>query len=136
MSQQNVEVVKAFFKAWNVKDMDAVRELHDPNVIQLPPDGWPESGPFVGREAVMRQYEQLREAWDSDTLNPISDFVDAGDRVVVTHRWHGVGHGPDSRAEFTGVWTVRKRKIFHQEFFRDHAEALEALDLSRADAHP
>ena len=31
----------------------------------------------------MRQFEQLRETWDADTLEPISDFIDAGDRVVV-----------------------------------------------------
>jgi ketosteroid isomerase-like protein len=130
MSQENVEIVRAFFEAWNAGDMDAVRELHDPNVIQRAPDGWPEPGPFVGREAVMRQYEQLRGAWDTDTLNPISDFIDQGDRVIVTHVWHGEGQGPDSKAEFTGVWTVRKRRFFHQEFFRNRADALEALELS------
>jgi hypothetical protein len=32
--------------------------------------------------------------------------------------------------EFTGVYTVRKGKIFGLEFFSDHAEALETLGLS------
>jgi ketosteroid isomerase-like protein len=84
MSHENVEVLRAFFEAWNAGDMDAVRALHDPHVIQRPPEGWPEPGPFVGREAVMRQYEQLRDAWERDTLEPTSDFIDAGDRVVVS----------------------------------------------------
>ena len=99
---------------------------YDPDVIVRTAEGWPEPGPFVGREAVMRQWEQLRETWDADALEPISDFIDAGDRVVVRFIWRGAGHGPESNMELTGVYTVRKGRIFSMEFFWDHAEALEA----------
>ena len=37
--------------------------------------------------------------------------------------------------EVTGVYTVRKGRIVCQEFFWDHAEALEAVGLSEQDAH-
>ena len=69
MSQENVEVAKASFEAWNAGDMDALRELYHPDVIARPPEDWPEPGPFVGREAVMRQWEQLRETWTPTPLN-------------------------------------------------------------------
>ena len=36
MSQENVEVVKAAFEAWNAGDMDALRDLCDPDVIVRP----------------------------------------------------------------------------------------------------
>jgi ketosteroid isomerase-like protein len=130
MSQENVEIVRAIFDAWNAGDMDSIRELNDPAVIQRPPEGWPEPGPFMGREAVMRQLEQLRETWDTDLLEPLGDFVDAADRVVVRYRWSGTGSGPEWNPEMTGVFTVRKGKIVYQEFFWDHAEALEVLGLS------
>jgi ketosteroid isomerase-like protein len=130
MSQENVEVVRAHFEAWNAEDMDAFRELHAPGVIAQLPEGWPESGPFVGREAVMRQAEQQRETWDADALEPTSDFIDAADRVVVRFIWRGVGHGPEAKMEVTGVYTVRKGQIVFFEFFWDHAEALETLGLS------
>ena len=129
MSQENVEVVRALFEAWNAGDMSAVRELYDPEVIVRPAEGWPEPGPFVGREALMRSYEQLREAWDADALAPIS-FIDAADRVVVRHLWRGVGQGPDMNMEVTNVFTVREGRIFYQESFWDHAKALETLGLS------
>jgi ketosteroid isomerase-like protein len=58
MSQENVEVMRAAYEAWNAGDMDALRDMHDPTVIARFPEGWPESGPFVGREAVMRQIER------------------------------------------------------------------------------
>jgi ketosteroid isomerase-like protein len=129
MSQENVEVARAAYGAWNAGDMDALRELLHPDVFQRSPEGWPEPGPFVGREAVMRWWEQLREVWDADALEPIS-FIDAGDRVVVRQIWRGAGHGPETNLELTNVFTVRKGRIFYLEFFWDHAEALETLGLS------
>ena len=76
MSQENVEIVRAAFAAWNTGDMDAVRELFDPAVIVRTLEGWPEPGPYVGREAVMRWWEQVRETWDADPIELISDFID------------------------------------------------------------
>ena len=82
-AQESVEIVRAAFAAWNAGDMDAVREAFDPDAIMRMPEGWPEPGPFVGRDAVMRQVEQQRETWDSDSLELISDLIDVGDRVAV-----------------------------------------------------
>ena len=130
MSRENVEVFRAVFEAWNAGDMDAFRELYDPEVVMRSPEGWPEPGPFVGREAVMRQWEQLRETWHGDTVEPITDFIEAADRVVVRQVWHAAGRGPEAHLEMTNVITVRKGRIVHQEFFWDHAEALETLGLS------
>jgi uncharacterized protein len=130
VSQENVEIVRAAYAAWNAGDMDGFRELYDPDVIVRPPEGWPEPGPFVGREALMRQWEQVRETWDADTLGPISDFIDVGDRVAVRCIWSGAGHGPELNMEFTILYTVRKGSICFVEYFWDHIEALEAVGLS------
>ena len=135
MSQENVEVVRAGYEAWNAGDMDAFRELYDPDVIVRTVEDWPEPGPYVGREAAMRFHEQLRDTWDVNTRVPISDFIDAGDRVAVRYNWRGAGHGPDLNMELTLVFTMRKARIVYQEFFWDHAEALEAVGLSEQDAH-
>jgi ketosteroid isomerase-like protein len=60
MSQENVEIVRAFFEAWNAGDMDALREMYDPDIIVRMLEDWPEPGPFVGPDAVMRQWQQAR----------------------------------------------------------------------------
>jgi ketosteroid isomerase-like protein len=130
MSQENVEIVRKAFEAWNAGDMDAFREFYDPDIIVRPPEGWPEPGPFVGREAVMGQWEQLRETWDADEVEPIGDFIDAADRVVVRQAWRGAGHGPSLNMEMTNVFMVRNGRIVYQEVFWDHTEALEAAGLS------
>jgi ketosteroid isomerase-like protein len=135
MSQENVEIAKAAFEAWNAGDMDAFRELLAPDVVMRLPEGWPEPGPYAGREAVMRQVEQQRETWDADAFELITDFIGAADRVVVRFIWRGAGHGPELNLEATGVYTVRKGKVLAIEHFWDHAEALEAVGLSEQDAH-
>jgi ketosteroid isomerase-like protein len=129
MSQENVEIVRAAFEVWNAGDMDAFRELYDPDVIVRTVKDWPEPGPYVGREAAMRFAEQLRDTWNADTTEPIGDFIDAGDRVAVRYIWRGAGHGPDLNMELTLVFTMRQGRIFYQEFFWDHAEALEAAGV-------
>ena len=135
MSQENVDVVRAAYEAWNAGDMDAWADFLAPDVISRPPEGWPEPGPFVGREAFVRWCEQLRETWDADALEPIRDFIDAGDRIVVRFIWRGAGHGPEANLEATGIFTVRKGKLLAIENSWDHAEALEVAGLSEQDAH-
>jgi ketosteroid isomerase-like protein len=130
MSQENVKVIRALFDAWNARDMDAVRELYDPDVVMRGVEDWPEPGPYMGRDALMGEWEQIREAWNADLLEPISDFIDAADRVVVRLAWRGVGQGPGMNMEMTTVYMVRNGRIVYQEFFWDHPEALEILGLS------
>ena len=131
MSQENIELLRAALEAYNAGDMDALRERYDPDaMIVRGLDGWPETGPVVGRDAVMRYFEQLRETWDSDSLEPTSDFIGVGARVVVRHVWRGVGRGPESKMEWTVVYTFRDGRVVPMEYFWDHAEALETLGLS------
>jgi ketosteroid isomerase-like protein len=131
MSQENVEIVRAQFEAWNDGDMDSLRERYDPDaMIVRGLEGWPEQEPAVGRDAVMRYFAQVRETWDADTMEPIGEFTEVGDRVVVRVVWRGVGQGPDLNMEFTIVYTLREGRTFYQEHFWDHAEALKTLGLS------
>jgi ketosteroid isomerase-like protein len=99
MSRANVEVVQAVFDAWNAGNTDGFGALHDPDVIWAAFEGWPEAETLIGREACMSQYERMRAAFDVDTVEPITDFITAGDRVVVRLIWRGTGKGPDVNME-------------------------------------
>src|SRR5437870_11328120 len=111
MSQENVEVVRAAADAWNAEDADAFAHLIAPGVIMQAPEGWPEPGPFLDREAALRQFEQLRETWAFDALEVIGDFVDAGDGVAARLNWRGTCHGPEMCLEMTDVFTVRGGRV-------------------------
>jgi ketosteroid isomerase-like protein len=136
MSQENVEVVRRAFEAWNAGGPHAARELFAPDAIMRLLDTWPEPGPFVGRKTILRQLDQMRRTWDADTLELIGAFVDVGDRVAVRQIWRGIGRGPEASVETTVVYTVRRGKIFNVEHFWDHAEALETLGLSEQTLMP
>ena len=120
----------AYTVVWTAGLIERVTLYNDPDVVigrEL--EGFPETGPFVGRDAVMRQWERSREPWgDTVTVEPIS-IIDAGDRVVARQVVHGVGRGPALHVEFTAVCTLRNGRIFYFEFFWDHAEALKAVGL-------
>ena len=130
MSQENVEVVRHYFDVWNAGDMDGVRELYDPDAVMEGAADWPEPGPFVGRDAVMQQLRRVREAFDSDSVEFLSDLVAVSDRVVVRTGWHGSGRGPQVDMQWTNVCTVRDGRFVKVQYFWDHAEALKAAGLS------
>jgi len=130
MSEENVEAVRTYFQLWNAGDMEAVRELYDPDAVMEPAPDWPERGPFVGRDAVMQQLTQARAAFESDSVSFLSDLVAVGDRVIVRVGWHGVGSGPQSDMEWTNVITIRDGRFTNVQYIWDHAKALEAAGLS------
>jgi len=57
-----------------------------------------------------------------------------GPRATCGRCAKSAGHGPETDLEMTQIITVRKGKIIYQEYFWDHAEALEAVGLSEQDA--
>ena len=125
-----MEVVKRWNAAFNARDMVAVREILDPDVvIGREQEGWPETGPFVGREAVIRQWERSLDPFPGGTIELVS-VTDVGDRVVARAVAHGKGQGPELRAEFTTIATMRNGRILIIEYFWDYAEALASLGLS------
>jgi ketosteroid isomerase-like protein len=132
MSQENVEIARRAIEAWNIGDMDGLLDLYDPDAVMdyKGSSDWLESGPFLGRDAIMRQFRWLRETWDRDSLQIVGDLLAAGDRVVVHATWQVAGVGPGGDLEMAWVYTVRKGLIVRADFFRHYAEALEAVGLS------
>ncbi len=130
MSEENVEVAKAAFAAWNAGDLDAFNDTYHPEAIMRAPPGWPEPGPFVGREAIMREFEQLRATYDAEQAQPIGAFRPVGDRVLVRYLWKAAGLGPATSMELTVVYTIRDHLIYGVEYFWEDADALEAVGLS------
>jgi ketosteroid isomerase-like protein len=130
MSQDNVEIVRETIEAFN-RDEESSR--WHPEVVVVPPEGWPEGGEVVhGLAAWQRQMERLRDSW-ADTRLEIDDIRSVDEeRVVWTLRW--LTTGKDSGLAFEtamgAVYTVNDGLIVRGEFFRSPADALEAVGLS------
>ena len=134
MSQENLDVVRRAYEAWNRGDLEAAFEFLDRDVeVSVPPD-FPEAGTYRGRDEVRH--------WVAQQLLPILEevraeperFLDAGDRVVAFVRYFG--RGKASGIEVRGavvdahVWTLREGKVQKLQMYQGTEKALEAVGLS------
>jgi ketosteroid isomerase-like protein len=131
MSQENVEVVRRWFNVWTTSDWTAFEAIHDPYVVVIPPEDWPDGEVSIGRDAWIRQSIRLKESWETDR-GELDEIHEAGSHVMAETRW--VTKGKDSGIEFEtalyAVFTLLKGTVTRIEWFLDRAQALEAVGLS------
>jgi ketosteroid isomerase-like protein len=84
-----------------------------------------------GHEEVVAFFERLGEIWERQELAP-SDFLVAGDQVVVSVRVTAVGKesGVETSAHGGHLWTFRGDQASGLRIFQSRAEALRAAGLS------
>jgi ketosteroid isomerase-like protein len=119
MSQENVEIVRRFLRA----DVDEALPYADAGIVWNPI----EELPTQGHDAVRASLAHWKAEWDDYKVMP-EEFVDLGDRVVVTVRLRGRGRGSgiEIDARFYDVYTLHDGKIVRMDQFTERAEALEA----------
>ena len=131
MSQENVEIVRRAFEAFNRGDADATVAAFAPDCEYIPSGALP-GGTDVSRgpEGYKRFASWLRDAFDDAHLE-IHELIDAGDRVWVsmTLRGRGKQSGAETSWHFWQVWTLRDGKVVHGQGFTAREEALEAAGL-------
>jgi ketosteroid isomerase-like protein len=130
VSRENEELVQESYRAFAASNLDRMAELYHEDAIVVEPEGWPETGRFVGKEAVMRNYAQIQEDWDSQEIT-VESTESRGDIVITKHIWHaqGKGSGVTTQLNLTGVHRIRDGKIAEARFYRDHERALRAWGL-------
>ena len=132
MAEENVELVRAAFDAWNAEGPAALTDRAAEDVVWLEVSGWLESeGQEVrGREVLLANLHRLFDAWDTYRLE-LEDVHDAGERVVAIVRERGRGRA--SGVGIDSLWgyviTVVDGKLGRIEAYRDPAAALAAADL-------
>jgi ketosteroid isomerase-like protein len=122
MSQQSVEIVRRFLMA----GVDEALTYADPGIVWNPI----EELPTRGHDAVRASLARWKAEWDDYKMVP-EEFVDRGDRVVVTVRLGGRGRGSgvEIDALFYDVYTLRDGKIVRMDQFTERSQALEAAEL-------
>ena len=126
MSQENVEIVRRFLV---VVDIDEALTYADPGIVWNPI----EELPTEGHGAVRASLARWKAEWHDYKVMP-EQFVDSGDRVVVTVRLRGRGRGSgiEIGALFYDVYTLRDSKIVRMDQFTERSQALEAAGLPQA----
>lgn len=127
------EIVRDIYERWAGGDFSAGVELYDPQVMLVLRPEFPESGTYVGTEAIgayMR--DDFLADFDGAAIAG-EEFIGAGDSVVVRVRQSatGPGSGADVAMSYYQVWTFRGRSVIRIESVREREEAL-ALVVPRA----
>jgi ketosteroid isomerase-like protein len=128
MSRENVELVRKLIRAFNRRDLAAMRATFDPEVE------WKPGGPAAVERAVYRGAEEVSdgfattwETWEVFELE--QDAVrDLGDSVLWLGRAHLKGH-IELDQEFAVHLGIRARKFVQIQGFVSWHEALEAAGL-------
>ncbi len=130
MSQENVEVIRGMYDAFNRADPASVRFLHSEAELHQNPD-MPGAGSYFGREEFVKGIASFMSGLDDVRFEP-EEIEEAGNLVVVRMRAWGRGRVSGisgDRLEFH-AWTVRDGKAFQCFVRASRAEALEAVGLS------
>jgi ketosteroid isomerase-like protein len=125
-----VEIVKAWYDAFNREDWDAAFKDAAPGAeIDMSRSVGPDSGVF-SLDQFRRVVAEFRETWESARLEP-HEFIEAGDLVVVPSTLHLNGRGGiEVSASATVVWTIRNGAIERVTMYQERQDALEDLGLS------
>jgi ketosteroid isomerase-like protein len=130
VSQENVEVVKRVYEAWNRADTAALLDDLDPAMEWWDRDDDPDATVHRGHDAVRVQISGIRDAWAEFQVLP-QEFIETGDFVVVPIRALARGRtsGMELVAAEVHVFRLRGGKIVELREYREDAEALKAASL-------
>ena len=132
MSQENVEIVRRGYEAFNRGDIDGVVGFLAPDFEYVASGLVPGvGGVYRGAEGLRRFVETFWREFDDPRIE-VHELVDAGDRVLAstTLRGHGKQSGADTNWGVCQVWTVRDGSAVRGQGFPSRAEALDAVGLS------
>ncbi len=136
MSQENVETIARLYDEFLAKPerlaspdqfafFDPAVELHQSDSVLGT------KGTFHGYDGVGRAAREIFEAFSESHFVP-KRLVDAGDQVVATVEFRGIGKEGGVRVAKTvaHVWTLKGGRIIAWHVYMDPAEALAAVGLS------
>jgi len=131
MSQENVEVVRAAYAAFNARDVDGLLRLSAEDCEWHPLRAQLEGVVYRGHQGVRQFVRDMDDDWGSFRIDPL-EFHDRGELVAVIGRVSALGQSGvavDSVAGF--VFELDRGLIKHIVSHSDPEAALAAVGLSK-----
>ena len=129
MSQENVEIVRAAYDAFNRGDRDAAfRDMHPE--FELTWQGAPDPGPHRGHQEARARIEDGVAAYGTVSYE-LDNVRESGEQVValITARVRPKGTGAEIENRVGHVWTLRDGNVVSLHMFPKRQQALEAAGL-------
>lgn len=129
MSQQNVELVRSAYAAFNRGDLEAVFRIFDENIVFNMAENSPyyAGKPYVGpKDLTENLFARLGAETEGFTI--VEEAVhDAGGVVVVQGRYRGrnLNTGLSMDLQMCHIWTVRDSRLVRMDQYVDTLKARE-----------
>ena len=127
MSQENVELVRRVYEAFNRRDWEAAFAETHPDFAMTTQRGI-DAGTRRSRQEIQSFLQDYAGAFEGSAAEP-DEFVENGDRLVaiVTRRSRPKGGDVDIVVRNGHLWTIRDGKIASMKSFPDPQAAIDAL---------
>ncbi|MCD6015882.1 MAG: hypothetical protein K0R88_1966 [Solirubrobacterales bacterium] len=132
MSQENVEIARRAYEAFNRGDLQTMVANLAPNFEYATTGAIPGmTGVYRGGAGILGFLEWIWSEFERPSME-VHELVDAGNKVMaaVTLRGRGKQSGVETSWDVWHVWTVEHGKVVHGRAFTSRAEAREAAGLS------
>jgi ketosteroid isomerase-like protein len=132
MSEENVEMVRRGYEAYNRGDLDGMVADFAPTFEYVTTGAVPDAtGVYRGAEGYKEFLGWMRSEFESPRV-AVHELIEAGDQVLasVSLRGRGKQSGVETNWDIWHLWTVRDGKVVRGQTFTGSDEALEAAGLS------
>jgi hypothetical protein len=130
MSQENVDLVRRGWEAYERGDLSLALEEMSPDMVTYVAPPLPVAGTYDGPEGLLQLTLDWAEGFDELVVTS-EEFIEAGDQVVVRtlHRSRGAESGVPVETDIWYVFTTGAGKLVRLAVFNGRAAALEAAGL-------
>ena len=133
MSQENLEIVRRSFEAFNRRDLSAAVADYAPEYEYVSSGVITDAGTvYRGPEQYKRFVETMFFAEFSEVRAEINELIDTENQVLITQTLHARGRqsGAETSWTFYQVVTFSDGKVTRGQGFAERADALAAVGLS------
>ena len=131
MSQENVEIVRRGFDAYNRGDLDGLLENWAPDaVVDWSRSRGFDAGVFRGHDAIRAHWQRLLEAFDEVRIELVDPIEVEGDLLIVENLGYLRGRdGIEVQTRSAWLITIRDGELTSFTLYQTRQEALEAAGL-------
>jgi ketosteroid isomerase-like protein len=132
MSQENVEIVREAYDAYNREGINGILRYLDPEVEWRNPADSPIAGVFIGHQGVLEWQRLADEAFEGMQFEPerIDELPDGRILAVVRFRFRARASDMDAEVAFAHLITWGDDTVTAVRMYTSEAAALEAVGLS------
>jgi uncharacterized protein len=133
MAQNDTEIIRRAYEAWNSRDYEAARGFMAPEVVFDASARVMNPDVYHGHQGFQRLVDEVAEVWEHWRVEP-EEFIECGEHVLVVARARARGRssGIELDEQAFNVWTVRDGKVVKVAFHYERDAALRDAGLPEA----